>query len=425
MRPRNAAKDSHFARQYLDQGFVLLGKTRLPDFGFSATTEYAGAPATRNPWAPGYSSGAPGGSAALVAAGAVLIAHGNDGGGSIRIPAACCGLMGLKPTRGRLVKSEARWCRSTSSPRACWPPIGRVEGPGRRRRLRVGLVMDSITGSPTCPQTRAVVEDAGHLLAGLGHRVEEAPVPLERRFIDDFVLYYGFMAFMVSTFGRALFGPGFDPRQLDGLTRGLSRYYRRKLWKTPAVLYQLKRTWQAYARSFQQYDVVLSPVLAHTTPPLGYLSPNVDFEVLIDRLIKYVSFTPANNASGSPALSLLLGESREGLPIGVQPALQGDETLLELAFELEQARQRRIQNRRDGHLETGFIDLIVTLPGSSGGGPADNANLDRSQIWEAVDVSADAHPTHYRTGSGDSGPLPHPSGEKAGHALAEPPRKSG
>jgi len=221
-----------------------------------------------------------------------------------------------------------------------------VEGPGRRR-LRVGLVVDSITGSPTCPQTRAVVEDAGHLLAGLGHRVEEAPVPLERRFIDDFVLYYGFMAFMVSTFGRALFGPGFDARQLDGLTRGLSRYYRRKLWKTPAVLYQLKRTWQAYARSFQQYDVVLSPVLAHTTPPLGYLSPNVDFEVLIDRLIKYVSFTPANNASGSPALSLPLGESREGLPIGVQfSALQGDEkTLLELAFELEQARPwRRIQN---------------------------------------------------------------------------------
>ncbi|MGB1408177.1 amidase family protein, partial [Alloalcanivorax venustensis] len=108
VRPRNAAKDSHFARQYLDQGFVLLGKTRLPDFGFSATTEYAGAPATRNPWAPGYSSGASsGGSAALVAAGAVPIAHGNDGGGSIRIPAACCGLVGLKPTRGRLVKSEA------------------------------------------------------------------------------------------------------------------------------------------------------------------------------------------------------------------------------------------------------------------------------------------------------------------------------
>ena len=367
VRPRNAAKDSHFARQYLDQGFVLLGKTRLPDFGFSATTEYAGAPATRNPWAPGYSSGASsGGSAALVAAGAVPIAHGNDGGGSIRIPAACCGLVGLKPTRGRLVKSEAsrslpidiiaegvltRSVRDTANFFAAaeqyyrnpkLPPIGRVEGPGRRR-LRVGLVMDSITGSPTCPQTRAAVEDAGHLLAGLGHRVEEAPVPLERRFIDDFVLYYGFMAFMVSTFGRALFGPGFDARQLDGLTRGLSRYYRRKLWKTPAVLYQLKRTWQAYARSFQHYDVVLSPVLAHTTPPLGYLSPNVDFEVLIDRLIKYVSFTPANNASGSPALSLPLGESREGLPIGVQfSALQGDEkTLLELAFELEQARPWR------------------------------------------------------------------------------------
>ena len=98
-------------------------------------------------------------------------------------------------------------------------------------------------------------------------------------------------------------------------------------------------TWADFARAFDldrsgveaaldklaaDHDVVLSPVLAHTTPPLGYLSPNVDFEVLIDRLIKYVSFTPANNASGSPALSLPLGESREGLPIGVQfSALQG------------------------------------------------------------------------------------------------------
>jgi len=371
VRAKASAKHSVFARQYLDQGFVLLGKTRLPDFGFSATTEYAGAPPTRNPWAPGYSSGASsGGSAALVAAGAVPIAHGNDGGGSIRIPAACCGLVGLKPTRGRLVKSEAsrslpvdiiaegvltRSVRDTANFFAAaeryyrnpkLPPVGQVTGPGRRR-LRVGLVVDSITGSPTCPRTRAAVEGAGHLLADLGHHVEEAPVPLDRRFIDDFVIYYGFMAFMVNTFGGALFGRGFDRRELDGLTLGLSRYYRRNLFKTPSVLYQLKRTWKLYAQAFEHYDVVLSPVLAHTTPPLGHLSPNVNFEVLIDRLIKYVSFTPANNASGSPAMSLPLGHSHDGLPIGVQfAALQGHErTLLELAFELEQARPwRRIQD---------------------------------------------------------------------------------
>lgn len=369
--PRPTAKESAFARQFLAQGFTLLGKTRLPDFGFSASTEYMSAPATRNPWNTDYSSGASsGGAAALVAAGAVPLAHGNDGGGSIRIPAACCGLVGLKPTRGRLVKSEAsralpvdlisegvltRSVRDTArffaaaeryyrNPKL--PAIGEVTGPGRRR-LKVGLVIDSITGSPTDPETRATVEASAALLASLGHRVEPAPVPLERRFIDDFLVYYGFMAFMVHRFGRRVIGPDFNAAELDDLTLGLSAHYRRHLLKTPAVLFHLQRTWQRYAASFKSFDVVLTPVLAHTTPELGYLSPTLPFETLIDRLVKYVSFTPANNASGSPAISLPIGRSERGLPIGVQlAAVQGDEkTLLELAFELEQARPwRRIQD---------------------------------------------------------------------------------
>lgn len=98
-----ARQDGPFVRQFLDQGLIPLGKSRLPEFGFNATTEFAdGAPPTRNPWHTGHSSGASsGGAAALVAAGVVPIAHANDGGGSIRIPAACCGLVGLKPSRGR------------------------------------------------------------------------------------------------------------------------------------------------------------------------------------------------------------------------------------------------------------------------------------------------------------------------------------
>lgn len=371
VRARPAEKDSDFARQFLAQGFTLLGKSRLPDFGFSASTEFMDQPPTCNPWHTGYSSGASsGGAAALVAAGALPIAHGNDGGGSIRIPAACCGLVGLKPTRGRLVKSEAsqalpvdlisegvltRSVRDTArffaaaeryyrNPKL--PAIGEVTGPGRRR-LKVGLVVDSITGSATDRDTRAAVEDTARLLADLGHHVEEAPIPLKPSFIDDFVTYYGMMAFMVSRFGARLFGPGFQAERLDDLTVGLAGYYRRRLWKTPAVLYRLRRTWKEYADSFQRYDVVLSPVLARTVPELGYLSPTQPFETLIDRLIKYASFTPANNASGSPAISLPLGVSAEGLPVGVQlAAVQGGErTLLELAFELEAARPwRRIQD---------------------------------------------------------------------------------
>lgn len=369
--PRPAEKDSDFARQFLAQGFTLLGKSRLPDFGFSASTEFMDAPPTRNPWHTDHSSGASsGGAAALVAAGALPIAHGNDGGGSIRIPAACCGLVGLKPTRGRLVKSEAsqalpvdlicegvltRSVRDTArffaaaeryyrNPKL--PAIGAVSGPNRRR-LRVGLVMDSITDSPTDAETRAVVEDSARLLADLGHRVEEAPVPLERSFIDDFVVYYGMMAFMVRTFGKRIIGPDFNAKELDDLTLGLAGYYRKRILKTPLTLFRLKRTWRTYARAFRRFDVVLSPVLAHTPPELGYLSPTLPFDTLIDRLIKYASFTPANNASGSPAISLPLGHSAKGLPIGVQlAAVQGDEkTLLELAFELEQARPwRRIQD---------------------------------------------------------------------------------
>lgn len=368
--PRPAAKQSAFTRQYLAQGFTMLGKTRLPDFGFSASTEFMSAPPTRNPWHTDYSSGASsGGAAALVAAGAVPIAHGNDGGGSIRIPAACCGLVGLKPTRGRLVKSETsralpvdlicegvltRSVRDTAGFFAAaeryyrnpkLPAIGEVIGPGRRR-LKVGLVIDSITGSATDAQTRATVEATAAMLENLGHHVEPAPVPLDQSFIDAFVIYYGFMAFMVHRFGRRIVSPDFNAAELDDLTLGLSAYYRRNLLKTPAVLLHLRRTWQRYAAAFADYDVVLSPVLAHTTPALGYLSPTLPFDTLIDRLIKYVSFTPANNASGSPAISLPMGQSDRGLPIGVQlAAVQGGErTLLELAFELEQARPwRRIQ----------------------------------------------------------------------------------
>ncbi|MAO58608.1 amidase [Alloalcanivorax profundimaris] len=371
VRPGPADKDSDFARQFLDQGFTLIGKSRLPDFGFSASTEFMDQPPTRNPWHTDYSSGASsGGAAALVAAGALPIAHGNDGGGSIRIPAACCGLVGLKPTRGRLVKSEAsqalpvdligegvltRSVRDTArffaaaegyyrNPKL--PAIGEVTGPGKRR-LKVGLVVDSITGRATDAATRAAVEDTARLLADLGHHVEEAPIPLKPSFIDDFVTYYGMMAFMVRTFGHRLFGPGFDRARLDDLTQGLAGHYRKRMLKTPAVLYRLRRSWREYARAFENYDVVLSPVLAHTTPKLGYLSPTQPFETLIERLIHYASFTPANNASGSPAISLPLGATAEGLPIGVQlAAVQGGErTLLELAYEVEAARPwRRIQD---------------------------------------------------------------------------------
>jgi amidase len=369
--PKPAAEDGPFVEQLKAVGLTVLGKSRLPEFGFSASTEYAHREPVRNPWHRGYSAGASsGGAAALVAAGVVPIAHANDGGGSIRIPAAACGLVGLKPSRGRLVPDAAdtrlpvrivtqgvltRSVRDTArfyagaeahwrSPRL--PPIRSVEGPSRTR-LRVGVVVDSVTGTATDDETRACVLSAADLLSDLGHSVEEAPMPVSRRFAEDFSLYWGLLGLLVATAGTRVLDRDFDVSRTDNLTRGLARMCRRELARTPGMIYRLRRSTQEYRKVFTRLDVLLSPVLGHTTPPIGHLSPTLPFEELFPRLQAYVGFTPLNNASGGPAISLPLGRSAGGLPIGCQLSADlGDErTLLELAFELEQARRwPRIQD---------------------------------------------------------------------------------
>jgi len=368
---RPAKADAEFAKQFLAQGVVYLGKSRMPEFGLNASTEFAGEDPVRNPWNPGYSPGASsGGSAALVAAGVVPIAHANDGGGSIRIPAACCGLIGLKPTRGRLIEPEAarplpvkivaegvvtRSVRDTAHFLAAaesyrrnrrLPEIGLVQGPNARR-LRVGLVIDSVTGHRTDDATRATVEDTVRLLEGMGHRVAEMALPLPESFAEDFAIYWGMLSYLIAKFGSRVMHPEFDRAQLDNLTIGLGDLYKRNVLRTPGVIYRLRRTAREYARAFDTYDVVLSPVLAHTPPPIGYLSPEHDFDTLFDRLRRYVAFTPLNNASGGPGIALPMGATADNVPIAVHfSANHGDErTLLELAFEIEAARPwRRIQD---------------------------------------------------------------------------------
>lgn len=359
-----------FVRQFMAAGFISLGKTRLPEFGFSASTEFMEDVPTRNPWNPEYSSGASsGGAAALVAAGVVPIAHANDGGGSIRIPAACCGLVGLKPTRGRLPPQAAarnmpidiivdgvvtRSVRDTANflaeaalhhPGEGLPPIGMIEAPGKRR-LRIGLAYDSIIGR-TDEETRKVVADAAALLEQMGHRVHEIRLPFPQSFVDDFGGYWGMLAFFVAKFGHRMFDPTFDATRLDNLSQGLARLFRRKMLKTPAIIRRLRAAERIYAGLFSNCDVILSPVLGHCTPRLGHLSPTLDFDTLFARLSEYASFTPLNNISGGPALSLPFGAANNGMPIGIHfSAPSGDErTLIELAFELEQARPwRRIQD---------------------------------------------------------------------------------
>ncbi|WP_063012771.1 amidase [Nocardia kruczakiae] len=360
-RARPAAKNGAYTDQLLGTGLTLLGKSRLPEFGFNATTEFMTEPPVRNPWDLDRSVGASsGGSAALVAAGVVPIAHANDGGGSIRIPAACGGLVGLKPSRGRHIDGEqvrslpirmisegvlTRTVRDTAAFVAAaenvWrnpklAPIGEVRGPARRR-LRVGLVMHSVTGAEVDAPTRAAVEHTATLLEKAGHVVEPIALPVTEEFAADFVQYWALLADLAVSTGKLILDRSFDAAATDGLTRGLRAHHRRNLHRTPAALRRLRRIPATYARMFTHLEVVVSPVLSHTTPPLGHIAPTVPFPELIDRLTRYVSYTPVNNIAGTPAVSLPMGRTPDGLPVGVQlSAAYGDErTLIELAYLLE------------------------------------------------------------------------------------------
>ncbi|MGT2531934.1 amidase [Streptomyces nojiriensis] len=370
-RPGAARRHAPFARQLLSSGVTVLGKTRLPEFGFSPTTEYEGAEPVRNPWHTGFSAGgSSGGSAALVAAGAVPIAHANDGGGSIRIPAACCGLVGLKPTRGRVVANAqsrqlpldlisdgivSRSVRDAAAFLAAaetyWknpalPSLGLVEGPSDQR-LRIGFLLDSPNGVGSDDATRAAVTETVATLERLGHTVQPVELGLDPGFTDDFLTYWGMLSFLLGVTGRTL-GSDFDRHRMDGLSRGLREEYLGKWRRTPGVLRRLKRTKQAYAASFRGLDLVLSPVLAHTTPPIGHLSPTVPYPTLIERILAYVAFTPVNNVVGTPSISVpATNATEDGLPIGVMFSGRpgAERKLLEVAFELEADRPfRRVQD---------------------------------------------------------------------------------
>lgn len=382
VQPVPAPKHSVVTEHLLAQGYTVVGKSRLPEFGFSPSTEFEDEEPTRNPWNPAYSSGASsGGSAALVAAGVVPIAHANDGGGSIRIPASCCGLVGLKFTRGRFVEGEAarlmpvsvvtegvvtRSVRDTAHfvaavERRCrrrlLRPVGLVEGPSAGR-LRIGLIIDSINDNRSCSETRAVVQRVAHALERLGHHIEPLLPPVPSSFDEDFKLYWGFLALALSKIGSRTM-PGFDAPRLDSFSKGLARYCSQRLARTPLALARLHASRLHYAYGVRRFDAVLSPVLTHAVPKLGYLNPSVPFDELFARISKWAAFTPLNNASGSPAIAVPAALSESGVPIGVQLSGRhgGERVLLELAYALEselgfQAIDEMPRGRERPHHET-------------------------------------------------------------------------
>lgn len=360
--PRPAPADGDFARTYLGTGLVALGKTQLSEFGFSAAAEHPRLGPVRNPWNTEHTAGASSsGSGAFVAAGVVPIAHANDGGGSIRIPAACNGLVGLKPSRGRLpldrqmrqmplrivangvltrsVRDTAAFYREAEmlwrNPKL--PAIGDVTGPGDRP-LTIAFTTESIAREAS-PEIREATLKTVALLEGLGHRVTQIANPIPSAFINDFLLYWSLLAFALVRGGKKTFGASFDRDKLDNLTRGLEQHAARNLRRMPIAIARLSRIRRITARLGNQYDVLLTPTLADVTPPVGYLDPTADYRQIIDRLIEWVAFTPLANVTGDPAISLPLGRSSAGLPLGMMfGATAGQERrLLQLAFQLEEA----------------------------------------------------------------------------------------
>lgn len=346
-------------------GLIVIGKSSTPEFGFLPTTEPTAFGPTRNPWDPSRSSGgSSGGAAVAVASGVIPFGHANDGGGSIRIPASCCGLFGLKPSRGRLLDSQGQkditdlgvnhvvsrsirdsavmFAGSEASGPDAGTPVGLVTQP-LKRKLRVGLLVDGGAGHAPSPEVRASIEEAARLMKSLGHTVVPTKWPIPVGFIDDFLLVWASGALSISdTISRIARRP-MDNTILENFSLGMADMARKAPADAmPAALGRLKTAVLAYDPFFvtNRFDVVMSPVLASPAPPIGYVGPDVPFDTLVARLREYVGYTTYHNVVGAPAMSVPLHWTPGGLPVGTQfwGRVGEDGLLFQLAYQLERAQ---------------------------------------------------------------------------------------
>ncbi len=354
-------KNEKAVEHFVSAGFVVLGKSATSEFGWLPSCETLLHGDTLNPLNTEYSTGgSSGGAGALVAAGVVPIAHAMDGGGSIRIPASCCGLVGLKASRGRMLGSVTaalpidivahgvltRTVRDTANFFAGMeqyyraknlPEIGTVSGPATRR-LKIALLTESSVGLEGHEDVVQAVLNAGKKCEALGHRVEQIHNPYPDSILFDFLVYYSMLAWLTTRFGKLAMTWKFNGRKVEPFTRELSGYFYKFLLMAPSALRRLRNDLvAAYQTLVSKYDVVLSPTLANPTPRLKYFSPELGVISLVTRLNNNVGFTTIQNATGAPAISLPMAICSNGLPIGLQFAagLGEEKKLLELAFELE------------------------------------------------------------------------------------------
>jgi amidase len=361
--------DHNITRRLKDAGFVIVGTTTLPEYGILPVSEARLFGPTRNPWdldrTPGGSSG---GAAAAVASGMVPVAHGNDGGGSIRIPAACCGLVGLKPARGRVSPApelgdsslgidgvltrnvsdtaaildvlagyepgDATWAPPPSEPFA----LAGTREPGRLRIAATTLppVADAVV-DPLCSKA---VADAAGLLRSLGHDVEEVDPPWQIDGVTELfggvfsvhialqIVYSGMVA------GREPTAEDMEPMSwaIYSMTQSLNAL------QGKGLEVQLQAFTRQLVTFLEPYDMLLTPALAERPLPLGTLDTAApDPMSTFTRSGLFTPFTPVFNASGQPGISLPLYQGEDGLPLGVQlvgrPA--GEAALLALASQLE------------------------------------------------------------------------------------------
>ena len=353
--------DDYVVESLRNAGAISVGKTATPEFGLACYTETDLGPPTRNPWdlsrTPGGSSG---GAAAAVAAGLIPLAQGSDGGGSIRIPAGACGLVGLKPARGRVskgpleidssrlsvygglartVRDAAAFLDAVAGPRAGDPdPLPLPPQPFLSScerdpgRLRIGRFIQPPIDADVDPQVRDAWEKASLLLASLGHDVADIDSPVPLAAVPAFETVWAVSAHTAPV----------DPAR-EAELRPLTRYLRERGRAISGPQYaQAVGTLGLFARraiaASTEFDAVLTPTLATLPPPIGWFTdadPAADFE----RQKRFTPFTAAVNTTGQPAISLPLYQSVEGLPIGMMlVGRRADEaTLLSLAAQLEAA----------------------------------------------------------------------------------------
>ena len=374
-------QDGGLTARYRSSGVIPIGKTNTPEFGITGTTEGALLGPCRNPWNPEHiSGGSSGGSAAAVASGMVPIAHASDGLGSIRIPAACCGLVGLKVTRDRVpnlpdgydyaagfvvdhvvsrtVRDSAAMLDATDAPEADSPyPAPPKAGPflaevGRSPgRLRISWSSETPSGRPVDPQIQAALERTADLLRRLGHDVVEEGLGIDYRALYaargpvSGANFAAGMARLIQEIGREP-----EPDELEPLTWAALKAGRQVTGEMALrSLQELRILNRATLSFFRERDIYLTPVLGTPVPLVGHIDPvGLEPREVGRRQGQAFPFTPPFNFSGQPSLSLPLETTADGLPVGMMfTARYADEaTLFRLAGQLEKeapwARRRPI-----------------------------------------------------------------------------------